>query len=99
MNLSLGWSDAISGTSIASGTVKKLAATTESHAWMGIGRQRFQQFERVGDPIAQVTQHSCRGRPPQIFRGEYLLQQRHVDHVVILMQPERFEPMMLELGI
>ena len=56
-----------------------------------LARDRF-----TGHAVALVAEHphGC-GPGAEVRRPQHLLQRLHVDHVVVLPQPQRFEPMML----
>ncbi len=72
----------------------------QADARMRVGGQLAQQVERFGDVVAAVAQDAGgRGPGPEIRRGQHLLEQRHVDAVVVLVQPQRFQEQMLIFGI
>ncbi|MCL6431140.1 MAG: hypothetical protein K6V36_09815, partial [Anaerolineae bacterium] len=67
---------------------------------MGIGGQSLEQAQRLRHAVAPVAEHARGSGPcPEIRRGEQLLQQFHVDDIVRLVQPQRFQQVMLIICI
>ena len=70
----------------------------EPHRRMGIGDLRVEQRHRVGDTVAPVAEHARRGGArPRLARSQHALQQRLVDAVVPLLDPERLHHLVLVL--
>ena len=68
----------------------------QADSGMRIGRQAFKQIECVRDPIVPVTKHPRRrGTSMKIGGSEHSFKQRRIDFIVVLMDPQRFEQMVL----
>ena len=67
---------------------------------MRVGGQLLEEVQRVRHAVAPVAEHA-RGRGPgaEVRRGEHALQQLHVDDVVVLVHPERFEHVVLVIRV
>ena len=82
--------------------VKKLAARTASSRTRGCASAAcfLSSSSGVGHAVAPVAQHARRRGPGvEVGRAKHPLEQLVVDDVVRLMQPQRFEQVVLVLGI
>ncbi len=65
-------------------------------AGMLVGSQFLKQIQRMGNAIAPAAKHSGgSGASMEIGGAKYAVQERDINHVVILMHPQCFEHMVL----